>query len=366
MTPASLTSALREAGDLTSGRIVDIAFSPLSATGQSATLARIDVEYHGAPDGAPNSLAVKVPSLHAGTRAFARQLGGYRREVLLFKTFGKDSALPSPKVYMASYDDKSDDFLIVMEDLSAGRPGSPFHDSVEDVGTALSHLAAMHAAYWAAPALAAHSWLRQWDHPDTLRGLGAALRQALPEARTAFGDLVSGYSWRVAETWLTQWDLFCAHRPEGAPTLAHVDPHPGQMFFPTPAQPRFVLVDWQDVARAWGALDVARLLAMGLAPETRRQHEQRLIDLYFVELLAGGVTGLTRERIWEQVRIMNLWNFHMNILAAVHSDVSSMAAHSGRVALDWREVLFARVDQAMQDWDTGEALVRWLAEARHG
>ncbi len=60
VSPASLTSALREAGDLTSGRIVDIAFSPLSATGQSATLARIDVEYHGAPDGAPNSLAVKV------------------------------------------------------------------------------------------------------------------------------------------------------------------------------------------------------------------------------------------------------------------------------------------------------------------
>lgn len=364
--PGLVTSTLHEAGALPTGQVTGIEISPMPGVGQSASLIRIDLALDGAPAESPTSLVAKVPSRHAPTRALARRLGGYRREVRFYETFGADSTVPSPKIYVSEYEESTDDFVIVMEDLSAGRLGSPFYDSVEDTRTALIQLAAMHAAHWNAPTNGAYGCLRQWGDPATGRDLGKAWQHALPLARDAFGDRVSGYTWRLAETWLQEWALFCRHRLDSPCTLVHVDPHPGQMFFPTPAQPRFVLIDWQDAARAWCALDVARLLIMGLARETRRQHERSLIEVYYNALMVGGVIGLSREHLWYQIRIMSLWTLHLNMLAAVEGDLSSIAGRAERTSLDWTDVLIARMDSAMQDWDTGEALVRWLAEARHG
>ncbi len=108
-----------------------------------------------------------------------------------------------------------------------------------------------------------------------------------------------------------------------------------------------------------------RLLVMGLGSETRRRHKQSLVDSYFERLLEHGVRGLSKGRLWFQIRAMNIWNLHMNVMAAVNTDLSVLEGQAGRLNLDWRDALFDRLDAAMQDWDTGDTLVHWLAEARH-
>ena len=98
----------------------------------------------------------------------------------------------------------------------------------------------------------------------------------LAQARQEHNDQFSEYTWSVAQQWLEVWDDLQHYRPSDTDTLMHVDAHPKQMFFPTDAQPRFVLFDWQNPGKGWGATDAGRLLVTGLSTQRRREQEAAL------------------------------------------------------------------------------------------
>ena len=90
-------------------------------------------------------------------------------------------------------------------------------------------------------------------------------------------------------------------------TLVHTDAHLGQMFFPSETVPRFVLFDWQNPIKGWGAEDVIHPLVCELDIGTRRAHESMLIDHYYHHLTQSGVTDLSKERLWFQCKLCLLW-----------------------------------------------------------
>ena len=365
LTCEALTAALRQGGTLASGRVAEFEVSPLRYVGQTSKLSRIDLSYAGDASSAPRSAIVKLPSDHPSTRALAAEYGSYLREVRFYQTFGGDPSLPLPQTYLADFDAATGGFILLLEDLSRGRPGSVYQDALADVRTGLEHLAKLHAKYWGDRNLDAYPWLRRQNDQAILGMLGAKWGPVLHKARNEFGDSISDYTWSVAETWAREWEIFRRYRSSDAHTLIHGDTHSNQMIFATRAQPRFALLDWQDAGKGWAALDVARLLAMGLNTETRRTHEKDLVLRYLDSLANLGVADREIDRFWFQIRLSNLWNVQMNFMAAIRTETTNLESVVGALKIDWREALLGRIDAAMQDWDTGDALVRVLAEARH-
>jgi len=70
-----------------------------------------------------------------------------------------------------------------------------------------------------------------------------------------------------------RWEALVAPRPADAYTLAHVDYHPKQMFFPHQGRGRFAVFDWQGVCVSVGAMDLQRALLTTLDAEQLAAHE---------------------------------------------------------------------------------------------
>lgn len=358
-----LTKVLVERGVLEHGKVAGFTLDSVAEPGQTADLCRILLTYEGKADGAPTSLVAKFPASFAPARALAVQYDSYRTEVGFYQVFARDRKLPIPRAYAAELDAQSGDFVLLLEDLSGARIGSLFRSSVADVRTGLSQLARIHAEFWNDPMLDQHAFIRKQDDAAWMAMLKGVVAQIIPAAQGMYADQFSPSSLAAMETWLRLWDEIATHFPD-AMTLIHVDAHPKQMFFPTDALPRFALFDWQQPAKNLGANDVARLLVTGLSVEDRRANEQELVAGYFQALCERGVTELTAERLWTQIKLGHVWNFYINVIASLQTDVQILAAMANAEGADWRAAMLGKVGAAIDDWQVGEVLEAYAAEAR--
>jgi hypothetical protein len=362
-----LTRVLRERGALKGGEVSSFTLEPLSEPGQTADLCRIRLSYAGAGESAamsaPKSLVAKFPATFGPARQVARQYDSYMNEVRFYQVLARARDLPVPTAYAAEIDPETHDFVLLLEDLAGAREGSLFRSAPDDVETGLIQLAKIHAEFWNDRSLEQHTFVRKANEPTWNAMLKGVATQLVGAARANFSADFSPYALAALETWIGVWDDTVEHRPDPY-TLVHVDAHPKQMFFPTEECPRFALFDWQQSNMNWGAWDVSRLLATGLSVEDRRAHEHALVDIYYDALSRGGATGLSKERLWFQIKLGHVWNFYINMIAVLQTDISILAAAAAAEGTEWRPWLIGRVAAAIDDWKLGEALQAFAAEAR--
>jgi hypothetical protein len=358
-----LTHVLREHGGLGAGKVSGFAIEPVAEPGQTADMCRIVLEYEGGAIDAPRSLVAKFPASFGPARELARQYESYLVEVSFYQKLARGRDLPVPKAYAAEIDRETGDFVLLLEDLSSARNGTLFGSSVADVEIGLAHLARIHGAFWDDPLLDQHAFVRNVNEPTWNAMLKGVTSQIVPAARAYYADQFSQYGLSAMETWLAVWDDFVGYEPDPQ-TLVHVDAHPKQMFFPTAQLPRFALFDWQAVAKNWSAYDVARLLVTGLSVEARRTHEHRLVDGYYAALCRHGASGLSKERLWFQIKVAHVNNIYINLIAVLQTDVAIFEAAARAEGADWRTCLLGRVGAAIDDWKVGDALKAFAGEAR--
>jgi aminoglycoside/choline kinase family phosphotransferase len=359
--PDWLTHVLRAHAGLETVRVTTCAVEPMKDAGQTAEVVRIHLACDRS-SGAPASLVAKFATRHAPTRELARRYNSYVNEVRFYNTLAKGRDLPVPFAYAAELHDDGD-FVLLLEDLGDLRPGNPFRSSVDDVRAGLRHLARIHAAFWGQAVLDAQPWLRGPGANAWTAALKQGLSQLVPAVRTFVGDQFSPTTFAAIDTWLEVWDTIVGYVPDTL-TLVHVDAHPAQMLFPTPRRQRFALLDWQQAARGWAAVDVARLLLTGLSTADRRAHERDLVAGYHAELQRGGVADLSLERLWFRVALASTSSFFINAVAALQTDVTSIASAAAAEGADWKACLFGRVDAAIKDWSVGDVLRAYCEEAR--
>jgi len=358
-----LTQVLRKHGALTAGKVSSFSIETLAEPGQTADLCRIQLTYDGEAKTAPKSLVAKFPATFGPAREVARQYESYLNEVRFYQVLARARDLPVPIAYAAEIDPSTHDFVLLLEDLSAARGGSLFRSAPDDVKTGLVQLAKIHAAFWNDPTLEQHAFVRKATEPTWNAMLKGVSTQLIAAARAQFSADFSADAFAALETWLDVWDELTKYNPDPC-TLVHVDAHPKQMFFPTEQCPRFALFDWQQSNMNWGAWDVARLIVTGLSVEDRRAHEHALVDLYHDALTKNGVTGLSKDRLWLQIRLAHVWNFYINMIAVLQTDIAILAAAAAAEGADWRACLVGRVATAIDDWKLAEALQTYATEAR--
>jgi len=206
--------------------------------------------------------------------------------------------------------------VLLLEDLSTGRRGDPIGFSIEDAEIALDGAATLHGKFWKDQSLGRFAWLRTPDDELNTEGLKfgkRALNQSANDCETRFGTAVPRIVTEATRALAGRLEEFHRYRDRRPLPLIHGDYHPGQMLFPSEADGRFAIFDWQTVRLGTGAEDVGRVLVTGFNVEERRAAEPGLLERYYAALLRHGVDGYSRTEFDEDYRLAMYLSLMMTV-----------------------------------------------------
>ncbi|MFA1548253.1 aminoglycoside phosphotransferase family protein [Actinomadura chokoriensis] len=265
-------------------------------TGQVSDSLRLFLTYAG-DTALPSTMVAKVPAADPASRAAARAVRTYEVEASFYAEIADRLDAGIPTCYFSAYDPEPDEYAVLLADLAPALPGDQLAGiTPQDAAAAITEMAALHAAGWDDPDLAALTWLNRHDAD------AAAFTAAMVT------DLYTGFKDRYAadldpevisliEDFLPSIGAYLAVR-EGPSTIAHGDFRADNLLF---GGPRTAVLDWQTCAYGPGVADLSYLLGSSLPVEDRRSHEQELVRRYHTALTARGVQ-LTWDDCWTAYR----------------------------------------------------------------
>ncbi len=311
LTPEWLTAALTASGSLDGTRVVAADVRPLG-TGQMCDSVRIGLTYDD-PGAGPASLVAKLPAADEGSRATAIMFRSYEKEVRFYQELAGRLPVRTPRVHYADLDAPTASFVLLLEDLAPAEPGDQLLGcSVEVAATAVAELVNLHAPLWGDPSLTRLDWL----HGDP-EGRGTLLRDVLPVLWTGFqeryaADLLPHVK-QAGDVYFGRLDA--GDQGDRARTVTHTDYRLDNLLIGPDGT--VTVVDWQTCGTGVGPSDVAYFLGAGLAPELRREAEDRIVRGYHAGLLAGGVTGYDWADCWQDYRRGTWSGLSMAVLASM-------------------------------------------------
>jgi hypothetical protein len=292
ITPAGLTSLLREAGALRAGAVTAIAVEPIGVgAGFLGQVARLRLSYDRTEEAAPLTLVGKLPTVDPGGREICRLFKFYEREIRFYRELTGRVPVRVPRCYASVMDVAADDYLILMEDLSSLPIGDDATGcSMAEAERAIRSVAGLHAAWWASSDLSGLDWMPLANAP-VHQAAEPAYQQTVAPFLKMFGDYLSPKMRLVTENMRTHVidSLNAFTRPPM--TIAHGDYRLDNLFF---AAVGVAAIDWQITFRGRGAFDVAYFLSGCLAPAVRRAEEMRLLRLWH-EIATSGRRDYTFE-----------------------------------------------------------------------
>lgn len=197
------------------------------------------------------------------------------------RLFGCGVTLPveHPAVFCALIDEKAEDFLLVMEDLTVR--GADPRDAVrpltiDQAADGVRALARLHSRYWGAR-LDAHTelaWLEPFEPWDGMQiaPLQTALDRLGPDAPASVTTL------SIQDLIENIWKPYIRSLTHGPQTLLHGDAHVGNTYLIDDTHVGFL--DWQVARRGHWSLDLGYFLQGALTIDDRRACEDRLLREY--------------------------------------------------------------------------------------
>lgn len=225
--------------------------------------------------------SVFVKAVDPDHKALIKLTSGLLHEARLFNS-KVPLLLEHPLVYVAAIDAVDEDFILVMEDLTA-RGADPRDATrpltVEQAATGVRGLARMHGAFWGERVERQElHWLEPfvpWD------GMQYA---PLPAALERLGDDAPASVRALSIDGLIEdvWKPYIRTLTRSSQTLLHGDAHIGNTYLlPDGSGGHTVgFLDWQVARRGNFALDLGYFLQGALTTEDRRRNERALMEEY--------------------------------------------------------------------------------------
>ncbi len=319
ITPRWLTAALRSAGAIGHTSVVRVEQEIVGEDrGFTGAIARLRLAYDRPEPGAPASLIAKMPLAErtvASSLREAQRLDPARRapererslrEARFYRAIG---TLPAtlPRVYAVADDIEAGRLVILLEDLSAGRPGDALRScTVAEARAVVAAIARLHARFWESPALRAIDWLPAWaTDPATM---AERYRRNVEPVLERYGARVPVYSRRLMLALPAHNERVLATLNGPPATLIHADLHLDNVIFRGEDDAsEAVILDWQTVSRGLGALDLNSFVTGSLSIDDRRVAEPGLMDLYLATLDAGGIRDYGIDDLRHHYRLALLW-----------------------------------------------------------
>ncbi len=329
--PAWLTQALQRAGLADGATVTAVSGRPIG-TGQVGDSYRFELTWSDPSTAAstdasanrPSTVVGKFPSTDPVSRATARMVQTYEREVGFYRQLHAQVSIPTPTPYHAAIIDESGDFTVIMSDVVGASQG----DQLGGCGVVEGELMAVAAARLHGPTWGADTrfldcaWLgrpttsdvndRQTLYQLVLSGFLDRYRQRLGDDVC---DVVSWLSTRMVDAWEANAALGIP------PCVVHGDYRLDNMLFrydPTGTAVDVTVVDWQTAGVGSGPSDLAYGVGSGLPAELRRQHERTLFDRYCDELETLVPAGaVDRTALWQGYRLGSCSGLVMAVTASM-------------------------------------------------
>lgn len=312
ITPAWLTTALRDGGYLEDGTVTAADVKTIGeGSGFIGQLAHVTLTYDRPEPRAPKTLIAKMPGASPAGREIGNLFDFYHRELRFYREVAPEVELRTPALYYSAMNRDAAEYILLLEDMDPAQVGDHLAGCrIDEAETSIRALAAFHATWWESPRLEAFAeWMPQIDAPVN-QSAESSYQQAWGPFIENFGSLISPAMREIGERIgrnVIALETSIADRPH---TIGHGDFRTDNLFFGT-AQggAPFAVADWQISFRGRGIFDVAYLLCGGLEAEERRANEERLVRMYHEGLVAGGVKGYSFEQCWREYRRMALFVF---------------------------------------------------------
>jgi hypothetical protein len=331
ITPDWLTAALRSELAPEGRAVVACDVEPTGAEfGFASRVARLTLTYDPPAGSAPSSLIAKLALTSDDPLRSNLLRQQCLREAAFYSRIGPSAGIAIPRCYYVACDSEGTRFVLLLEDLSAGRFGDDARGcTVHDAELVVDSLAAFHARWWGSQTLTEFDWLPAFGN--------ASLQiERLQNRRGAFlqhfGAIVP------AEVQELTGRLDRDHVPllealQGPPvTLVHVDPHLDNIVFVGPEDSsKVVLLNWQNVAKGLGVVDLS-LFLISASSEKKLMDDVRLLQRYHAGLMAHGVSDYPFDRLQSDYRVALLrrWIGIVNGLASSAKTVTGRQAELGR------------------------------------
>ena len=337
ITPSWLTSAL---ADLLDGATIEAIDITTVGTGQMGDSVRLGLTYDRETT-APPTLVAKLPAADPTSRATAAALHNYEIEVSFYRELAPELPVRNPHAYVALHDPRTDDFILVMEDLAPARQGDQLAGCTPDeAAIAVEELPKLHAPRWGDPKLADYAWLSR-STSESQAMFVALINNLYLGFRDRYQERLDPDIAELCERFMPRLGSYSAER--GAPlTVQHGDYRLDNLLFGTAeGGPPIAVVDWQTVTHGPGIADLSYFIGAGLLPDDRRTHEDALVHAYHESVNAAGV-DLSWDDCWTQYRLYTFAGLIMAIAASMLVEQTprgddmfmAMANRHGRHALD--------------------------------
>ncbi len=312
----------------------------------TTTRVRLFVDHNGNNE-IPRQWFIKIPSLKWRVRAITALPRLLQTEIRFYKEIALITPTIIPTALFATNHFATGSTLVLNDITEHGAiPGQP-NDiiSISQALLVIEQLAFLHTKFWnKTHNNKKYQWLsgpiRQLeDHLGTVlavplmkRGLKKSLNLIPPSLHSS--ALHYARHRRNAMNFLFQ----------GTQTIIHHDCHPGNLFW---INSKPGLLDWQMVRTGEGISDISYFIATCLAPETRRNNENRLIKHYIKILTANGIKKINFEQMKKRYRAHLVYPFEAMIVTL---------AIGGMMDLDDNLKLIERTALAVIDNDAFTAL----------
>lgn len=348
ITPAFLSTIVET-------NVATVRGSLVPAQGAVSSAVRLELTYEDGETG-PAAVFAKWSAPLATAREMAAQNGMYRREVRFYRDLAGTSNIATPRCYFAGWERKTNEFLLILEDMSASRVGNFYASSLDDVCTVVEALPRFHARWWQHDDLRKLRWLFPLDHPAAAAGLQTAFRGALEVTGRQFAAEFDGPLGAAARAIEERYPSIATRYGARPTTLVHSDLHLQQVFFPGADGGRFAIFDWQTIGRGFGGQDLGRVIPMSLTTDMRREHERALVESYHRGLVAAGVDDYSLDECWDDYRLGISWNVVLNVIAGASIDRAAMDADAAEYGTTLAETFFGRIAAAIDDLEVLELL----------
>jgi hypothetical protein len=315
-----LTESLEGAGVAGGARILEVTCVGLIGTGQMSRNARFQLEWD--QSGRPATIVGKFPSADLPTKRASFTNGAYRNEYIFYTEIAATVDIRTPTCWVAHYDERALDGVLIMEDLAGSVQGDQFSGStLAEAELAIGQAVALHAPRWGDPSLARVLPLADRQRAlQTEQSYRACLPLCIDRLGDRFDDDVLALLRGFADV-LPQWAL----GPGTPSTVVHGDFRPDNFLLGrTAGAPPLAVVDWQTVNAGLGACDIAYLIGGAFPPEQRPSVERQLITQY-VQRLVGAAVDYTPDQAWRDYR----WGTLHGVLIAVLASVMAQQTERG-------------------------------------
>jgi hypothetical protein len=316
-----LTSALQESGTISNSAVTGFDYEIIGeGVGVLGQLARVRLQYDKPEEGAPASLVGKFPATVQENRDLANAFRFYEREVRFYEQIADEVELRTPKRYFSHFDDETNDFVLLMEDLGSARCGDQVTGCAqEETATLLREMARFHATWWDRVGTPALDWIPWGNAPENAMAQ-PAYQDAWQPFLQKFGDRLPQKALRAGERLYHTANAIQNMLTVPPMTIVHGDLRYDNLFFDST---QMAVADWQIISRTRGPYDVAYFMSQSVNSSDRRACEMGILRGYHDTLLEHGVRDYRFEQCLGDYRAFAMFCLVYPVIAGGSLDLAN-------------------------------------------